>query len=316
MRLALLLLPAAVLGCDDAAPPPAPPPGAHVEAFGFVGVGCDLVRPGAPDGDFLDEVAAFSTTAHLCPRGATFDGAGRDLGERIDRYAARGVRPFVDAGGLLFEPGDAVAPSGGPALRLSPSAAETWDAVAAAADLAGRADALTAIYLADEPVWNGLSAADLARAARIVRATLPDVPLLLVEATPTLDALVVPREVDWIGFDRYGVANPNADAGYLDELARLKARRSRPDQRIVLALDAQWLPLFDEVGLAPGDMASVARSYAALAARDTSVVALIGYLWPGGLDAADQLGARDLPAEVQATYREIGAGIRAHAVDL
>lgn len=301
----------ALAACDsDGDSDPPPPAPSHLEAFGFIGVGCDLVRPGAPDGDYLDEVAAFSTTAHLCPRGETLESAGADLAARIDRYAARGVRPFVDVGGLLFEPTDGTSPSGGPALRLSPSASEVWSGVAEAADLAGRSSSLTAIYLADEPAWNGVSPEDLDAAARLVKATLPDVPILIVEASPTIDALVVPESVDWVGFDRYGVADPNGDVAYLDELARLKARRSRPDQRMVLALDAQWVPLFETVGLSPDDMAGVARSYAALAQRDTSIVAVIGYLWPGGLDAPDQLGARDLPEAVQAVYRELGQGIR------
>ena len=306
MRYVLFAFALVLAACDG---PADPPEAGHVQEFGFVGVGCDLVRPGGPSsGDYLDEVAAFSTTAHLCPRGETLDAAATDLAARIDRYAARGVRPFVDVQGLLFEPSGGVAPSGGPAVALAPTAEAVWEAFAAV--LAARSGSLAAVYLADEPTWNGVPAADLAQAARIVEATLPDVPILVVEASPALRDLVVPPEVDWVGFDRYGVADPNADAAYLADLAALKAARSRPDQRVALVLDAQWLPLFEEAGLSPGDMGGVAESYAALAARDPSVVALVGYLWPGGLDDPEQLGARELPAGVRETYREIGQRVR------
>ena len=71
--------------------------------------------------------------------------------------------------------------------------------------------AIGAFYLADEPAWNGISAADLRQAADLVKATFPTTPLMLIEAAPALGALVVPRSVDLIGFDQYGVAAPDAD---------------------------------------------------------------------------------------------------------
>jgi len=36
---------------------------------------------------------------------------------------------------------------------------------------------------------------------------------------------------------------------------------------------------------------------------------LVGYVWPGGLDGADQLGARGLPTNALDLFKEIGAQI-------
>jgi hypothetical protein len=49
--------------------------------------------------------------------------------------------------------------------------------------------------------------------------------------------------------------------------------------------------------------------YYQLAATDPDVIALVGYVWPGGLDGAEQLGGRGLPMNAQNVFREIGAQI-------
>jgi hypothetical protein len=105
----------------------------------------------------------------------------------------------------------------------------------------------------------------------------------------------------------YGVTNPVADPAYQANLATLRDR-ARPEQQIVVVLDAQWLPIMGEIGIEQADLATIARNYYALATREPDVVALIGYTWPGGIDA-DQLGARDLPTEVRGVYKQIGRKI-------
>lgn len=59
----------------------------------------------------------------------------------------------------------------------------------------------------------------------------------------------------------------------------------------------------------PEDMLGVAQSYAALAAREPDVVGVLGYLWPGGLEGPEQLGARELPGDVRAFYERWGAAV-------
>ena len=56
-------------------------------------------------------------------------------------------------------------------------------------------------------------------------------------------------------------------------------------------------------------MGIIALNYYRLSLSNDRVVGIIGYLWPGGLDSADQLGARDLPECVQGVYWQIGSVI-------
>lgn len=71
------------------------------------------------------------------------------------------------------------------------------------------------------------------------------------------------------------------------------------------------MTLAGRAGVRPADMGAPAASSYRVAASDPDVVALIGYLWPGGIDPAHpgELGARDLPDNVWQIYRQIGRQI-------
>ncbi|RME50298.1 MAG: hypothetical protein D6790_21405 [Caldilineae bacterium] len=226
-------------------------------------------------------------------------------------FERRGLRALLNAEGVFFEedPTAPAAPYGGPPLVLRDDYRSRWEDLVAEARLVGQRATLAAVFVADEPTWRGIAPGDLAAAYAVVEATLPDVPLLLIEAYPVLAQLQVPRSVDWVAFDRYGVLDPENDPAYLVDLCTLKDRRSRPDQRVVLVMEAQWLPEYGYFGVQPEAMASVAESYYRLANRDPSVIGMVGYLWPSELDAPGQLGARDLPESVRAVYRQIGREI-------
>jgi len=276
------------------------PPGAtsHLDIFGFVGVACGT--------DLSGEVAGFTNVATTCAPGPE---TAELVSRQLDTFTSRSIQALLSAEDLLFEldASGPMAPYGGPPLVLRSDFQARWDTFARDADL--QAYELAAVFVADEPTWRGVRTADLERALQTVRATLPTTPLLLVEAYPVLDQLEIPQLVDWVAFDRYGVLDPNTDATYLNDLATLKARRSRADQRVVLIMEAQWLPLYADFDVQPEGMKAVAESYMRLAQRDTSVIGLVGYLWAGGQDAPGQLNARDLPESVQAAYRDIGAEI-------
>ena len=165
------------------------------------------------------------------------------------------------------------------------------------------------LYLVDEPYWNGVSTADLAKAVEIVEATHPTLPKAIVEAFWVLDALVVPEQIDIVGFDRYAIPDPETDLRYLADFAKLKAARSRPDQKILLVADSQWLPLYGSAGFPQEAMAAVGRSSLNLAVSDPDVVGIIGYTWPGGLGDPQQRGLRNLPDSVQNVYKEFGRAV-------
>ena len=67
----------------------------------------------------------------------------------------------------------------------------------------------------------------------------------------------------------------------------------------------------EAAGIAPEDMDDVAGSAVALAASEPDTVAVLGYLWPGGVEGEQQLGARELPEEVRAFYESYGKAVMA-----
>ncbi len=116
----------------------------------------------------------------------------------------------------------------------------------------------------------------------------------------------MPQSIDWVGFDQYGTVDPGQDAMFLANLAALEAKLTRPEQRLVLVPDTLWPPDYVQLGLPPELMGDVTANDLLLALFNPRVVALIGYLWPGGLDSPVQLGARQLPPKAQEKITWIG----------
>jgi len=300
MRLAFLVL-CTLIHCA-AAEGGAPP---ALRWFGYAAVdsGWDDPHDQVSKTCYLDEVAAFTNLA-----GMAIHAPDEAVGRRLEDMSRHGVGAALDVSALFYERVEPAAEVTGSKvdLRLRPDHRERWQRFVRGNALAERADQLACLYLADEPVWNGITAEELAAQAVLVKATLPTVPLLVIEAWPVVDRLRVPPQVDWIGFDRYGVPDPEHDAEYRGLLGRLKALRTRPGQRLAVVFEAQWLPGYGTAGYPPSAMGPVAASYHRLAAGDADVVALIGYIWPGGLDGKTQLGARQLPEEALREHRRIG----------
>lgn len=275
-----------------------------LQYFGFVGVHCGLDDPHDADDKtvYVDEVAGFTNVAHVCP-------LDLDISPQLTTVVASGNRALLDLTGVLFEPEPGSPPSGNPdRLALASNVAEVWSAfVTTNADVLNT-EHIAAIYVVDEPVWNGVHAEELEAAVALVDAEFPDIPLLVVEAYPVVDAALFPAGVDWVGFDRYFIPDPSTDADYLADLATVR-QRARADQSLVLILDSQWFPFYEKIPLSQADMETVAQRYYDLALSEPDVVALIGYSWAGGIDGDMQFGARDLPASVIEAYQAIGNDI-------
>lgn len=277
-------------------------PRTHIEYFGFAIVdgGHDDPRDNTPTTNYAAELRGLGNIADI----AAFD-PDEDLTPRIDAMAGAGIRPMLNVALILFRHvPDAGSPTG-VRLVLRDDADGRMGRLVGTGSLAQQKNRLSAIYIADEPAWNRASMDQLARAAAIVDAHLPGVPIALVEAAPAIGDLIVPQEVDWIGFDRYGVLDPARDPAWQADLAALLAARSRPDQRILIVMESQFLPIYAEWGLEPRIMSLVAWNTAQAALACPEAVAIIGYPWPGGFDEPGQLGARNLPASVRQTYRDI-----------
>ena len=278
----------------------------HLEHFGFALVDCGFDDPldGVVKTNYADEVAPFSNIAHLCVFQPT-----DSIGGRLATFAALQMRAILSIESLFFTLVPDFGSPSGFRLTLRGDHLARWQQFIALNGSVIDEDTVAAFYLADEPFWNSCPAADLQAVADLVEASHPRIATMIVEAAPALASLVVPTSVDWIGFDHYGVFDPGSDATYLGELDLLKSRRSSTHQRVLLIMEAQWFPAYGTFGVTEDDLGAVALNYYALGQSDPAVIGLIGYLWPGGFDAPDQEGARELPASVQAVYAFLGRQI-------
>jgi hypothetical protein len=233
------------------------------------------------------------------------------LAKRIAAFDRAGVKAIVHIEPILFERGQAAAPSGAKACALRANAEARWGRFVNLNRDMLTLQHVAAVYVFDEPVWNGVSPADFTRALKMVKSLLPELPTAAIECWRVVNQVMVPTELDWISWDRYDVPDPESDQRWLADLKTVRAARTRPDQKIVIIANTHWKTYFKDAGVRPADMGAPAASSYRVAASDPDVVALIGYLWPGGIDPAHpgELGARDLPENVRQIYRQIGQRI-------
>jgi hypothetical protein len=298
---AVLLLAFHGLAC--AAPPVVPPGAPALRYFGYALVDCGVDDPNddATTTNHVAEVAAFSNVAQMC----VFQ-PGDDIRERLRLMSRHGVKALLSVQAIFFAGRRDATQGSGMKFELHPDHQARWSAFIKTNRLVQDHANIAAFYLVDEPVWNGVSAADLKQAADAVKASFPTVPIALIEAPAGLKTLEVPASVDWIGFDHYAIPRPDTDPVFQSELALLKSRRSHAAQKILLVMDAQWLPFYGEAGYQPAYMATVATSYYTLAQADPDVIGIVGYLWPGGFDNPRQKGMRQLPRSVLEEHMRIG----------
>jgi hypothetical protein len=186
-----------------------------------------------------------------------------------------------------------------PNCNLHPDYRARWARLAE--QVRSRIGRVGAFYLMDEPQWRGASPAEVATAARTIKATYPSVPVMMVEAGPAVTkSLQVPREVDWVGFDWY--CQPFSSVA--SKLSILE-RRTAPHQRLWLMPEAAPLA---ECGGAAGHRtdAEIARlqwDYFRLAEAHPRVIGLLAFgFWTSGHDSSD------LPRTV-AAHRQIAARV-------
>ncbi len=258
--------------------------------FGFAAISCghDDPHDNSTLTDYADEVAGFTTLNQVC----------------VDSPEVTTARLLASKG--RFTPLLAVEPiffSGGRFLRARPDAAQLWPVYADAI----RASGVTPVfYLADEPALRHLPAAELSRAARLIRAEFPRARLAVIEAFLPDRPLDIPAEIDLWGFNAYALPDPGQDAAYLAELDRAQAALL-PHQALIIVADAQYTPTHARAGLSMDEMADVALAYERLALSRPRVAVLLGYTWAGGIDGVQEFGVRDMGDRVRLTWQDIGA---------
>ncbi|HEY7266281.1 MAG TPA: hypothetical protein VH501_01175 [Solirubrobacterales bacterium] len=157
-----------------------------------------------------------------------------------DRYAPEvldGCRPrgcIISTGNEFFRGCDS---AHSPTCELYPNFAARWARLADA--VRSRIGKVGAFYLMDEPQYRGATRQELQLAAATIKATYPQVPVMMVEAGPQVSASIqIPTAVDWVGFDWYcqsftdvnrtlhtltGRIHPNQSLFLLPEAAPLQA---------------------------------------------------------------------------------------------
>lgn len=287
-------------GVSSTADGVAPHSHGNLKYFGFAGIDAGKVN-------YVDEISGFANVGQMCvylPKDS--------LAKRIAAFDRAEVKAIVLVESILFERSKATTLSK-TKLTLRHDAASRWRAFVDLNQESLVPKHVVAIFVVDEPAWNNVSVADFTRAVELVKSSLPDIPTVAIEAGQAVNQIMIPKQLDWIGFDRYATVDPEHDRKWLADLKAVRAARTRGDQKIVIVAETQWLPMYQTVGgVRPEDMARIAESYYRVAASDPEVVALIGYLWPAELgdQAGDgRLGARELPNNVKQTLRRIGKQI-------
>ncbi len=265
--------------------------------FGFAAVNCGLDDPNdnTDKNDYTDEVANFTNLNQVCIASDI-----QTTAQRL-RQSARHFTPLFYIEPIFFsEQNGRLQPNAQPNTLLPMLEQAIVRSGVPARDLI--------FYLADEPTRRHLLLADLEHAAQTLRALYPETPIMVIEAYSPSGPDQIPRNIQYWGFNAYTVANPALEPRYPAYLNRAAAMLG-PDQALVMVLDAQHTPYHTRAGLGQKDMADVARAYYAYAQSRGDIAALIGYTWAGGIDGDWEIGARNLPAEVLDTYREIGQAI-------
>jgi len=168
---------------------------------------------------------------------------------------------------------------------------------------------ITLGFFMNEPTQHGVSAANLATACNLVKATYPSTLLGVDEAYPHVGDVVIPASVDLVGFDRYGVRDPNTDASYVAQYNTIAARRSTPTQKMFVVMDAWWVQqIHGAAGLSLSDMVAVANNYAVFANARPEVLSLVAFVWPPLSDIPQATTSVSRPDWV-AEHSKIGKGI-------
>ncbi|MFY9307760.1 MAG: T9SS type A sorting domain-containing protein [Bacteroidia bacterium] len=282
---------------------------AHLKYFGFTAIDCLYDDPldASTTTNYIAEVDTFSNLAHMCVYDYT-----ENLVTRINLMNAHCVNPLLHIQNIFFQAVDTLAPSG-VNYDLYPDFTARWASFITTNTAALSTEKIGCFYIADEPYWNGISLADMDTVCALLKNAFPSIPLMMVEAYNTVNSMEVPQAMDWVGFDRYGTFDPQTEPEFVENLDTVKARLSGTNQKIVLIVDDQWFPEYQTyLGWSQDTMADVVQNYYDLAAADTSIIGLFGYIWPGGLDGATHHGVRNMTSAVINKNVEIGQMIKAN----
>ena len=279
----------------------------HLKFFGFtlVDVGWDDPLDTTTKTNYVDEVASFSNIGDILVEKPSDNIIGR-----MQIMSNNQMKAILHLNDIFFEKVGPGGPSGA-IYDLRNDYQTRWNDFIITNNLTTNHSMIQAFYVGEEPTWNSISYIELKAATDYVKATIPQVPILIIEAYPIINSLQVPTTVDWIGFDHYFIKDPKNSSIFLNELSIIKSKRSSQTQKIVLVLDAHFISFLhlDLGGITELEMKDVATSYYDLAQSEPDVVAILSYFWPSGFDNSSSIGARELPQNAKNEYIRIGKKI-------
>lgn len=287
----------------EAYPEPSNP---NLDYFGYalVDVGFDDPTDRETKTNYLDEVSSFTNIADILVVEPT-----DDIRSKLEVMNTQGVKAMIHLSELFFEFAGTTDSNSTSNYNLRSDYQTRWDQFVATNELTVYDSLIQAFYVGEEPFWNNITAEELTLACDYIKATVPDVKVMVIEAYFSLDDLVIPASVDWIGFDHYFLKDPQNDPDFMDEMALLESKMMN-HQQIVLVMDAHFIKLAHATsGIGKSDLDFIARSYYNIANSNTRVAAMIAYFWPSGFDSKDAIGARNLPANVLNEHKRIGRAI-------
>ena len=295
-----------LIGCDSTTEPQLIEPVDHIQYFGFTLVDTSWDDPTDEEfkTNYNNEVAAFSNVADILAVNPE-----DNIVNRMKAMQELQMKSIIHVNEIFFQIEGTNAPSGTD-YKLRADAQERWDTFLDTNSLYLNQDLIQAIYVGEEPTWNGISFAELKKVADYVKLTIPDITVMVIEAYPTLNEFRIPESVDWVGFDHYFIKDPKNDATFKAELQVLKSKLSE-EQKLILVMDTHYIDFAhgDFGGIMLNEMGTVATSYYELAKAEPKTIAILGYFWPSGFDQANSIGARHMPEEVKKEYVKIGKQI-------
>lgn len=307
IRHILILSLALLLSCDKENQPDQPATGSHIKYFGFTLIDTfwDDPTDNETKTNYIDEVYAFSNIADILVVSPS-----DNIVSRMTEMNNLDVKSILHLSEIFFEYTGTSSPSGAD-YTLRTDFQLRWDEFVSVNELQTNQGLVQSFYIGEEPTWNGISFSELKSATDYVKSTIPDVPILIIEAYPIIDQLQIPGSVDWIGFDHYFVKNPRSNTDYLNELNTLLSKFSNINQKLVIVMDTHYIDALHGVygGIAISEMDEVANSYYELAQSQPKTIAIMGYFWPSGFDVPTALGARNMPPDVKENYMRIGREI-------
>ena len=271
------------------APAPFPSSPGTVKYFGFAG-GCDV-------NSYLFETLPFSNTCTVGwsdPR--LLDKKWRAL------LVANGVKLIVSVHGLLF-----AGPNDEPRapFDIRDDAQERWNNALTQMNAGLNEDTVLAWYIADEPIWNGITPDELAQATAIVKASFPRIPTLTSLNHVEVPLWNEPTATDWVAYHQYETADVRTDPMYQSNISHIK--QLNPGKPFIYVVDTWWASYRHGAnGISEDDMWAVARNFYSLATSDPNAIGAVGFLWPTFVEGT---GARDLPRSAILEYRHMGAQV-------